>query len=111
MSPQRVINTSAFPGMGTSSIIIVCNITKVRTMPTIDEINRSEWAKEDNWTSPGFYFSKQDTRWIVPKKNPVLGWTFNLGNKKGAWAMLISFMAPTILLLITFVFVAVMHSH
>jgi uncharacterized membrane protein len=75
-------------------------------MPNIDEINKSEWENQDNWTSPGFYFSKRDARWIVPKRNPVLGWTFNLGNKRGAWAMLLSFLAPTIILVVIFVFVA-----
>lgn len=63
-----------------------------------DEINVSEWENQDNWTSPGFYFSKKDTRWIVPKRNPSLGWTFNLGQTKGAWAMLLSLLLPTLLL-------------
>jgi len=64
---------------------------------TTDSINRSEWENQDNWTSPGFYFSKKDTRWIVPKRT-ALGWTFNLGTEKGAWAMLLSFLAPTIIM-------------
>ena len=76
------------------------------SMPNIDEINKSEWENQDNWTSPGFYFSKRDARWIVPKRNPVLDWTFNLGNKRGAWAMLLSCLAPTIILVVIFVFVA-----
>jgi uncharacterized membrane protein len=74
-------------------------------MPNNDDINKSEWENQDNWTSPGFYFSKKDTRWIVPKRNPVLGWTFNLGNKKGAWAMLLSLLLPTFILLGLFAFV------
>ena len=73
-------------------------------MANIDEINKSEWENQENWTSPGFYFSKKDTRWIVPKRNPVLGWTFNLGRKTGAWAMLLSFLIPIIILLGIFVF-------
>jgi uncharacterized membrane protein len=68
-------------------------------MANIDEINKSEWENQDNWTSPEFYFSKKDTRWIVPKRNPVLGWTFNLVHKRGAWAMLLSFLIPTVILL------------
>ena len=67
-------------------------------MTDTDEINITEWGNPDNWTSPGFYFSKRDTRWIVPKRNPGLGWTFNLGNKKGAWAMLLSFLIPIFIL-------------
>ena len=46
----------------------------------------------------GFYFSKKDTRWLVPRPNPTLGWTFNLGTKKGALAMLLSFLIPILLL-------------
>lgn len=67
-------------------------------MVSTDEINKAEWENQENWTSPGFYFSKKDMRWIVPKRNPVLGWTFNLGHKTGAWAMLLSFLIPTIIL-------------
>ncbi len=61
-------------------------------------MNRSEWENQDNWTSPGFYFSKRDSRWIVPKRNPALGWTFNLGNPKGVFAMIISFLVPAMIL-------------
>ncbi len=75
-------------------------------MPDTDERNKAEWENPDNWTSPGFYFSKRDTRWIVPKRNPVLGWTFNLGNKKGAWAMLISFLIPTLIMTGIVIFIA-----
>lgn len=67
-------------------------------MPSRDEMNRSEWENQDNWTSPGFYFSKRDSRWIVPKRNPALGWTFNLGNPKGVFAMIISFLVPAMIL-------------
>lgn len=63
------------------------------------ELNRTEWENQDNWTLPiGFYFSKKDSRWLVPRQNPLLGWTFNLGQKKGAWALLLSFLIPIILL-------------
>ncbi len=75
-------------------------------MSGIDEINKSEWENEANWTSPGFYFSKRDTRWLIPKRNPALGWTFNLGNKAGALAMLFSFLTPTIILAGIIVFIA-----
>lgn len=61
------------------------------------ERNDCEWADLSNWTLPvGFYFSKQDSRWIVPKRTPMLGWTFNLGQTKGAWALLLSFLLPTL---------------
>ncbi len=80
-------------------------------MANIDEINKSEWENQENWTSPGFYFSKKDTRWIVPKRNPVLGWTFNLGHKRGAWAMLLSFLIPIIILSGIFVFTVIKVGH
>jgi uncharacterized membrane protein len=76
-------------------------------MADIDQINKSEWENQGNWTSPGFYFSKKDTRWIVPKRNPVLGWTFNLGNKTGAWAMFLSVLIPTIILFGITVFIVI----
>lgn len=74
-----------------------------------DQINRLEWENQDNWTSPGFYFSKHDSRWIVPKRNPVLGWTFNLGNPKGAYAMVISFLVPLLILVGVFVVLKIRH--
>jgi uncharacterized membrane protein len=80
-------------------------------MPNTDDIDKSEWENPDNWTSPGFYFSKRDSRWIVPKRNPVLGWTFNLGNKKGAWAMLITFLIPTFIMTGIVVFIAMKAGH
>jgi uncharacterized membrane protein len=80
-------------------------------MPGRDEINRSEWENQDNWTSLGFYFSKRDSRWIVPKRNPVLGWTFNLGTPKGAFAMIMSFFIPGMILggIILFVVLKIGH--
>lgn len=76
-----------------------------------NEKNRIEWESTDNWTLPiGFYFSKKDTRWLVPRLNPAFGWTFNLGNKKGALAMLLSFLIPILLLtgvLLVFVFLSI----
>lgn len=80
-------------------------------MPSKDEINRSEWENQDNWTSPGFYFSKRDSRWIVPKRNPILGWTFNLGNPKGAFAMIMSFLIPTMILIGVILFIVMKVRH
>ena len=80
-------------------------------MVSTDEINKSEWENQKNWTSPGFYFSKRDTRWIVPKRNPVLGWTFNLGLTKGAWAMILSFLLPTFILIGIIVFIGMKIGH
>lgn len=80
-------------------------------MADIDQINKSEWENQGNWTSPGVYFSKRDTRWIVPKRNPLLGWTFNLGNKKGAWAMFISVLIPAFILFGITVFIVIKGRH
>jgi uncharacterized membrane protein len=67
--------------------------------PDQDEQNRREWEDPANWTLPvGIYFSKRDPRWIVPKRNPMLGWTFNLATQKGAWFFLGSFLIPIIIL-------------
>jgi len=32
-----------------------------------------------NWRGP-FYFNKKDPRFVVPKLNPSLGWTFNFAS-------------------------------
>lgn len=61
--------------------------------------------------SEAIYFSKKDTRWIVPKRNPALGWTFNLGNTKGAWAMLLTLLVPILIFSGVLVFVAVKTGH
>jgi len=34
-----------------------------------------------NWKG-GFYFNKKDPRVMVPKINPMMGWTINFGNSK-----------------------------
>ncbi len=49
-------------------------------------INQTEWQNPDNWLSPkflGIYASHRDNRFIVPKRNPVLGWTVNFGHRYG----------------------------
>ena len=49
---------------------------------TQNEINQAEWENPDNWSS--IYFSKKDSRTLVPKRNPKLGWTINFGSSSGA---------------------------
>jgi serine/threonine protein kinase/LysM repeat protein len=54
-------------------------------------INEVEWKNPGNWTGPKWlsvYFSKRDSRAWVPKQIPALGWTVNLGNPRGAFALL-----------------------
>jgi uncharacterized membrane protein len=51
---------------------------------TQDKINNSEWQDPDNWGEPkywGLYFSKEDSRIKVPKRNPSMGWTINVGHR------------------------------
>ena len=50
-------------------------------------INEAEWRNRGNWTSAA-YFSKRDSRFLVPRRIPALGWTFNLGNRVGAFAFI-----------------------
>lgn len=37
----------------------------------------------ENWKWATFYFNKKDHRIIVPKRNPVMGWTFNFAHPAG----------------------------
>ncbi|MBT6501805.1 MAG: hypothetical protein HOK67_18115 [Deltaproteobacteria bacterium] len=51
-----------------------------------DEINESEWKKNENWGGPGWgeiYFSKKDSRIFVPKRLKWLGMTVNLAHIPG----------------------------
>ena len=48
------------------------------------EMNINEWNNANNWSRMGLfgvYFSKADTRAIVPKATPVFGWTLNFGHR------------------------------
>lgn len=49
-------------------------------------INDSEWRNPANWPGSRWlsvYFSKRDSRAWVPKQVPALGWTVNLGQRRG----------------------------
>lgn len=51
-----------------------------------NEINQKEWENPSNWTGPkgiGIYFSKIDSRSMVPKQLKFTGPTMNLGNTIG----------------------------
>jgi hypothetical protein len=50
-----------------------------------DEINRTEWANPRNWRGKflGAYRGGRDSRAIVPKQNPRMGWTLNFANPIG----------------------------
>lgn len=34
----------------------------------------------ENWTWGVFYVNRKDSRFIVPKRNPTMGWTFNFAH-------------------------------
>ena len=37
----------------------------------------------ENWKWGILYFNKKDNRMIVPKRNPMMGWTFNFAHPAG----------------------------
>ena len=52
-----------------------------------------EHEKPENWIWGIIYFNKKDSRFLVAKKNPIFGWTFNFAHP-------ISFIVIIIILLI-----------
>lgn len=55
---------------------------------TQEETNRAEWENPGNWRGPAFvalYVSPADTRIVVRKRVPILGWTLNVGRPAGRW--------------------------
>ena len=69
-----------------------------------DETNRIEWENPENWSGPkafAVYFSKRDTRTVVPKRLPWMGWTVNLGRSPGVfWLMGVLVGIPLLVMLI-----------
>jgi len=54
-------------------------------------VNLSEWENPENWSGPKWasvYFSKRDSRTIVPKQLPWMGWTVNLGQTAGVFTLM-----------------------
>ena len=39
-----------------------------------------EPEKPENWVLGIFYLNSKDFRFIVPKRNPTMGWTFNFAH-------------------------------
>ena len=75
---------------------------------TQDEINRREWENPDNWSGPGFYFSKKDNRVWVPKSTPWMGWTLNIGHPAGAYLLFAFFIGIPLLIVSFGIFIGVM---
>jgi uncharacterized membrane protein len=64
------------------------------------EINDAEWSNPNNWYGGwlGLYVSPCDTRVWVPKRIPALGWTINMGHRRGRlWAAAI-LIVPVVIL-------------
>jgi len=71
-----------------------------------NETNQAEWRKPTNWSGPKWaavYFSKQDTRTLVPKKLPWMGWTVNLGQTAGVFWLMGTLVGLPLLVILTVV--------
>jgi uncharacterized membrane protein len=72
-----------------------------------DEINDAEWRNPANWTnsSVGFYFSKRDTRLVVPKRIRALGWTLNMAHRGGPIWLIVLLTIPSVLIAAVVVYI------
>jgi uncharacterized membrane protein len=84
--------------------------------PGQEEINDAEWNNPDNWAGDtwfGVYFSKRDSRSLVPKRDyPELGYTFNLGHPNGVkllYSLLVGIPSFLALALIAAIFLGTTH--
>lgn len=66
------------------------------------EINEAEWRNPENWNL-AFYFSKKDSRVIVPKRIRAMGWTVNLGKRAGAAILIATIIVIPLLAILTLV--------
>ena len=67
-----------------------------------NDINEMEWRDPANWTWRGplaLYSSKRDTRLLVPKATPWIGWTFNFAHLACPYALLAILVLPVVLAL------------
>jgi uncharacterized membrane protein len=65
-----------------------------------DDINKAEWRNPANWSWRGLlglYFSKGDTRIVVPKARPVMGWTLNFAHPASAYILIAILLLPIVL--------------
>lgn len=68
-----------------------------------DDINEMEWRNPANWTwrGPlGLYASKRDTRLIVPKATPAMGWTLNGAHPGWLYVVIAVAVLPLVFLLV-----------
>jgi uncharacterized membrane protein len=63
-------------------------------------INEAEWRNPGNWTRWGMarvYSSKRDTRVVIPKANPTMGWTLNFAHPVSKYILVGTLLLPIIL--------------
>ena len=54
---------------------------KIKLYLSGKNINKDfEQEKPENWIWGVIYFNKRDPRFLVAKRNPILGWTFNFAH-------------------------------
>lgn len=58
-------------------------------LATENLVNEQEWHLDENWRGWfGAYASPRDTRTLVPRRNPALGWTLNFAHATAWWYLL-----------------------
>lgn len=56
-------------------------LNKIKQYLSGENINKDfEREKPENWIWGVIYFNKSDYRFLVAKRNPMLGWTFNFAH-------------------------------
>lgn len=66
-------------------------------------LNQQEWQNPNNWSRMGLfgiYFSKKDSRAIVPKATPAFGWTLNFGHRFAVLSLPALIVLPVAILLV-----------
>jgi uncharacterized membrane protein len=58
-----------------------------------------EHEKPENWVLGIFYFNTKDYRFILPKRNQMMGWTFNFAHPI-SYIVLILFLLIAVLIII-----------
>jgi uncharacterized membrane protein len=74
----------------------------------LQSADEKEWGNQDNWAGVAgcrCYFSKKDRRLWVPKSNPHLGWTVNLGHKYGFMTLIAIVFLPLFIVILAIVIV------
>lgn len=64
--------------------------------------NEEAWSDPASWRFGilGIYHAPRDTRWIVPKRNPKMGWTFNFAHPGSWWFLTCLLMVAVVSILV-----------